>query len=131
MKTTRILCLVALLTLAALPSFASGNTADATTPTFHKEVSRILQSECQVCHRPDGANLGGMVAPMALVTYDETRPWARAIAKAVMAKDMPPWDASPQHAGVFANERTLEQSEIDTLVAWAKAGAPAGDITRM
>ncbi|MEM9407574.1 MAG: hypothetical protein AAGA81_16165 [Acidobacteriota bacterium] len=130
MNTQRFALLVALLALVAAPMLASSNntTADATTPTFHKEVSRILQSECQVCHRPDGANLGGMVAPMALVTYDETRPWARAIAKAVMAKDMPPWDASAQHAGVFANERTLEQSEIDTLVAWAKAGAPAGDL---
>ena len=127
MRLTRFLAAAALLTTIALPSFAS-NTADATTPTFHKEVSRILQSECQVCHRPEGANLGGMVAPMALVTYDETRPWARAIAKAVMAHDMPPWDASDDQAGHFRNERTLEQNEIDTLVAWAKAGAPAGEL---
>ncbi len=129
MKFTRLLMVAGLVCALAAPTLAANTTTvDATTPTFHKEVSRILQSECQVCHRTNGANLGGMVAPMALVSYEETRPWARAIAKAVMAKDMPPWDASPEQNGHFRNQRTLSQDQIDTLVAWAKAGAPAGDI---
>ncbi|REK03760.1 MAG: alkyl hydroperoxide reductase [Acidobacteria bacterium] len=107
----------------------TGNTAvDAPAPTFHGEVSRILQAECQVCHRPGGANLGGMVAPMSLVSYDETRPWARSIAKKVASREMPPWHASPEQAGLFHNERTLSDEQIDTLVRWAKAGAPAGDV---
>ncbi len=129
MKLERVLILAALVSLIALPAIAANtnNSVDAEKPTFHKEVSRILQAECQVCHRPGGANLGGMVAPMSLVSYDETRPWARSIARKVMSGEMPPWHASAEQSGQFHNERTLDQKEIDTLVAWAKAGAPVGD----
>jgi len=95
--------------------------------TFTRDVLPILQANCQVCHRSGGANLGGMVAPMALTTYEETRPWAKAIAEKVAAREMPPWHASPAQQGVFANERTLTQMEIDTLVAWTAAGAPKGN----
>ena len=102
--------------------------ADAQPVTFHRDVAPILQQECQVCHRPNGANLGGMVAPMALTTYNETRPWAKSIAKQVEARTMPPWHASDHQSGVFDNERTLDEPQIDTLVRWAKAGAPEGDI---
>src|SRR5262252_8291422 len=41
--------------------------------TFSKDISRILQRSCQECHHADG------VAPMSLVTYEEVRPWARAM----------------------------------------------------
>ena len=49
--------------------------------TFYRDVLPILQENCQTCHRGVAANSGGMVAPMSLVTYDETRPWAKAIAR--------------------------------------------------
>ena len=81
---TKLAPMAAATILLAAPVMASTSAnanVDVSTPTFHNEVSRILQAECQVCHRPGGANLGGMVAPMSLVTYDETRPWARSIAK--------------------------------------------------
>ena len=85
MRNTRILgvALCGLLTLAGA--------SQAAPPTFNADVLPILQENCQLCHRSGGANLGGMVAPMAFETYDETRPWARAIAKAVAEKSMPPW----------------------------------------
>ena len=124
-------CLFALLILSlAVPALASESNNDAQNakPTFYKDVLPVLQSNCQVCHRPDGANLGGMVAPMSFVDYKSTRPWARSIARQVEARTMPPWHASPEHHGVFANERTITEAEIATLVAWAKAGAPAGDV---
>ncbi len=95
--------------------------------TFTRDVLPILQENCQLCHRPGGANLGGMVAPMAFTTYEDTRPWAKAIAKAVEARAMPPWDASPAQHGQFANERTLSQAQIDTLVAWVRGGALRGE----
>lgn len=97
--------------------------------TFYKDVLPILQENCQVCHRDGGANLGGMVAPMAFLTYEGTRPWAKAIAQNVSDKKMPPWHASPDQTGVFNNERTLTQPQIDTLVAWAKSGASRGNPT--
>ncbi|MDX1383424.1 MAG: hypothetical protein R3190_07265 [Thermoanaerobaculia bacterium] len=96
-------------------------------PTFYGDVLPILQSSCQDCHRPAGSNYGGMVAPMSLVTYEETRPWARAILRQITAREMPPWDASPRFHGVFANERTLSDVEIETIRQWVESNAPAGD----
>ena len=63
---------------------------------------------------------------MSLVTYEQARPWARAIKTAVVSKQMPPWFADPGYAHL-ANERRLVDREIDTLVAWADTAAPAGD----
>ena len=67
---------------------------------------------------------------MSFTSYEETRPWAKSIARQVEARTMPPWHASPEHAGVFENERTLTDAEIDTLVRWAKGGAKAGDASQ-
>lgn len=96
-------------------------------PTFSRDVLPLLQNHCQECHRPAGKNFGGMVAPMSLLTYEDARPWAKAIAQQVAARDMPPWDAAPRFNGRFANERILTETEIETLTAWAAAGAPPGN----
>ena len=106
---------------------AYGQSAQAADkPTFTKDVLPIFQENCQVCHRPNGANMGGMVAPMALTTYEEVRPWAKSIARNVAQRTMPPWHAAPAHKGEFTSERTLTQKEIDTIVAWAESGAARG-----
>ncbi len=88
--------------------------------TFHKHVEPVLQARCQNCHRP------GEAAPMSLLTYQEARPWAKAIKEAVLVRKMPPWFADPKH-GQFANDRRLSQDEIDTLTAWVDGGAKEGD----
>ena len=69
-------------------------------PTFYKDVLPILQNHCQECHRP------GEIAPMALMTYQQTRPWAKAIKTNALEGKMPPWPADP-HFGKFANDRSL------------------------
>jgi hypothetical protein len=91
----------------------------AAPPTFYKDVLPVLERNCQSCHRP------GEAAPMALVTYQDARPWAKAIRQAVLTRKMPPWLADPS-VGHFANDRTLAPSDIETLVKWSHAGAPAG-----
>src|SRR5947207_10247306 len=91
-------------------------------PTFNRDVVPILQNRCQECHRP------GQVAPMAFVTYQQTRPWAKAIREAVLLKKMPPWFAERGY-GPFANDRSLTVQEIDTLVQWVNVGAPEGNAT--
>jgi len=96
-------------------------------PTFTKDVLPILQENCQTCHRPAGTNLSGMIAPMSLITYKEVRPWAKAIAKAVETKMMPPWHANEKTHDVFANERTLTEDEIATLIKWSEMRAPRGN----
>ena len=62
---------------------------------------------------------------MSLLTYKETRPWAKAIREAVLVRKMPPWFAAPRY-GKFTNDRSLSREEIQTLVAWVDAGAPEG-----
>ncbi len=109
---------------------AAGAAADETASrqvTFTKDVLPILQENCQDCHRPSGKNMSGMVAPMSFMSYEEVRPWAKAIARVVADKKMPPWHASDAQHGIYKNERTLSQEEIDTLAAWVAQNAPRGN----
>ena len=117
-----VLTVLAALSVLAVPAHAN-NEADV---TYYRDVLPIIQNNCQSCHRPDGQNLGGVIAPMSFMSYQETRPWARAIAQKVEAREMPPWFASAP-TGVFSNERGLTDPEIATLLRWVEAGAPAGD----
>ena len=97
--------------------------AAATIPaprTYSKDVAPIIQERCQGCHRP------GEAAPMSFGSFQEVRPWAKAIKAAVVLKKMPPWFADPQY-GHFRNDRSLSQAEIDTLVAWVDGGAVEGN----
>jgi hypothetical protein len=88
--------------------------------TFNKDVLSILQKRCQVCHRP------GEIGPMSLLTYENARPWAKAIKASVLSRKMPPWLADPRY-GHFSNDRGLSDEEIHKLVGWVDAGAPEGD----
>src|SRR4051794_12337208 len=97
---------------------AAADTAAA--PTFSKDVAPILYNHCVVCHRP------GEVAPMALITYQNARPWARAIKNKIVAREMPPWGASAESMKM-ANDRSLSAKEIEIITRWADGGAPKGD----
>src|SRR5436853_4448680 len=88
--------------------------------TFNKDVLPILQRNCQTCHRP------GNIAPMSFLSYETTRPWAKAMKAAVVTRKMPPWFADLQY-GHFSNDRSLKQEEIDTIVQWVDNGAVQGD----
>jgi hypothetical protein len=95
----------------------------AADKTFARDVRPILEARCVTCHQP------GAVAPMAFTSYSEVRPWSKAIREAVVSRTMPPWHAAPGSAHAFRNDRTLSQSEIDTLVSWVDAGSPEGAAT--
>jgi len=119
-----VLTAMAVLAVLAAPVDAlANNEADV---TYYRDVLPIIQNNCQTCHREDDLNLGGVIAPMSFMSYAETRPWARAIARKVEAREMPPWFASGPK-DVFSNERGLTDEEIGTLVRWVEAGAPAGE----
>ena len=98
--------------------------APAQDVTFSRDVAPIFYRHCVSCHRP------GEVAPMSLLSYEEARPWAKSIRRAVAAREMPPWFADPQH-GRFANDRRLSERELETIVRWVEAGAPAGDLSEI
>ena len=72
------------------------------------------------------------MAPMSLLTYEEARPWARAIKARVAAREMPPWFVD-KTIGIqeFIDDISLSDEEIDAIVRWVDAGAPSGDLTRM
>ena len=122
MKTQRLVLATVALILAggALP--ATAQTADTNDVTFAREVAPILQRSCQACHR------SGSMAPMSLVTYQEVRPWARAIREKVSTRTMPPWHID-RTVGIrdFANDISLSDAEIDAVVRWVDAGAPLGN----
>ncbi len=121
MRTRAVLfVLLSLVGFPMLARVAARSEGANAAPTFYRNVLPILQSHCQRCHRP------GEIAPMPLVTYRETRPWAARIKDAVTRKKMPPWFADPRY-GHFANDPSLSAEEIATLGAWAEAGAPAGN----
>src|SRR4029077_962586 len=94
--------------------------AQAPPPTFSQDVAPILQKNCQTCHRP------GEGGPFALLTYADAKLMASSIKRVASQKTMPPWYADPK-VGHFANDRSLSEQDIATLVAWANAGAPEGD----
>ena len=89
-------------------------------PTYNQHVAAILLENCVSCHRPN------QVAPMALLSYTDARPWARAIRRKVVSREMPPWFADPRF-GTFSNDISLSEKEISTIVAWVDAGALEGD----
>lgn len=88
--------------------------------TFNKDVASIFFKNCAECHRP------GEAAPFSALSYKDVRPWAKSIKEKVLNRTMPPWHADP-HAGDFKNNRTLTQTEIDSIVAWVDGGAVEGN----
>ncbi|HYU78710.1 MAG TPA: hypothetical protein VEK56_06980 [Vicinamibacterales bacterium] len=125
--------------LALLPFFAVGvvtagtaraeaQSAATAAPeiTFTKHVAPILQRSCQNCHRPNG------VAPMPLMTYEEVRPWARAIKQRTgvgpKAGVMPPWYVE-KNIGIqkYKDDPSLSDDEIAMIAKWADSGAPRGN----
>jgi len=114
------LVILAILTTARPGSGQAGAGGEV---TFARDVAPILQANCQSCHRP------GNVAPMSLLTYEEVRPWATVIADRVAKRVMPPWPLDVT-VGIqeFKNSRSLSEDDIHTIVTWAEAGAPLGDL---
>ena len=90
--------------------------------TFAKDIAPIFREKCEMCHRADG------MGPMSLTTFDEVRPWARSIRTKVAERVMPPWYVD-KNVGIqaFVNDRSLNDAQIETIVKWVDAGAPAGN----
>jgi len=99
--------------------------AAAGAPTFAKDVAAIMYKKCANCHRP------GEVAPMNLMSYEDARPWARAIKAKVVSREMPPWGADMTQSLPMRNDISLSQKEIDTIAAWVDGGAARGNAADM
>jgi hypothetical protein len=124
---TLVFSLLAALALGILsPVDSTAQTVMPGEVTFAKDIAPILQRSCQTCHRPNG------VAPMSLMTYEEARPWARAIKQRTgigpRAGVMPPWyiekNIGIQH---YKDDPSLSEAEIAKVAKWADSGAPRGN----
>ena len=102
-----------------LPAMAAAHDPITTNLTWTKEISRLVYQHCASCHHEGGR-------AFSLVTYDEARPWAKAIRDEVLNRRMPPWDAV-KGVGEFRDDASLSAPEMDLVVAWVEGGAPEGD----
>ncbi len=87
--------------------------------TFSKEIARLIYKRCATCHHEGGS-------AFSLTTYDQARPWAKAIKEEVLERRMPPWEAV-KGFGEFREDRGLTQEELETISSWVEGGAPEGD----
>jgi mono/diheme cytochrome c family protein len=88
--------------------------------TYAKQVSRIFQDNCQICHHP------GTAAPFSLLTYKHAVNWSATIKEVLQEKRMPPWHADPRY-GKFSNDRRLKKEDADTVLAWIDSGMKQGN----
>ncbi len=92
--------------------------------TYHNRISRIIQQNCQECHREKG------VAPFGLETYEEVVSQKGAIRQVIERGIMPPWFAEQgkdNDRPHFLNDRSLSAKDKTDLLAWLKSDLPRGD----
>jgi len=117
---------MALLVPAAVTAQQVQPAAYAGEVSYTKDIAPILQRSCETCHRADGAGA------MSLQTYEQVRPWARAIKTRTgigpRAGVMPPWYME-KNLGIqkFKNDPSLSDEEIAKIAKWADSGAPRGN----
>jgi hypothetical protein len=121
-RSVRSVLTVCVIVLAGVtsPATCAQSSTPIASPTFYRDVVPILESHCQGCHR------AGEIGPMPLVTYDQARRFARAVADSTSTRRMPPWFADP-NVGHFQNDPSLSPDEIRTIQSWAELNAPAGN----
>lgn len=114
-------CIALTLTSVATAADVTSQTDPARQVTFSRDIAPIFQKSCQNCHH------AGTSAPMSLMTYNETRPWVRAIKDRVLRREMPPWHLD-KTVGIrnYKNDISLNDVQIATIVKWVDSGAPEG-----
>jgi hypothetical protein len=112
--------LLVALAVFSIPPLVEAHKPTRTKFTYHRDVRPIFEARCGSCHRDGG------VAPMSLLTYKSTFPWAVAIKTRVLALSMPPWFADERY-GAFHDASALSATEMNTIVDWCLGGTPEGD----
>ena len=109
-------------TAAGGPGQAPGAPSASGQVTFSKDVAPIFQEHCQGCHRPGGG------APFSLVTYQDARPWVRAVKQRVVSREMPPWHID-KRVGIqkYKGDPSLSDTQIAVIARWVDLGAPEGN----
>lgn len=109
--------LVSIAALALSVSAVAAHDRISTKVTWDREIAPIMQARCVSCHAP------GARGPMPLTTYEEVRPWARAIKEEVLTRRMPKWHVVRGY-GDFSNDPSLSPFEVALIAAWVDGGVP-------
>jgi peroxiredoxin len=88
-------------------------------PDYVTQVGPLLRQHCVECHRTGG------VAPWSMTNHRRVANYADMLEEVLLTRRMPPWDPHPDY-GQFLDARRLTRQEIQTLLLWAKSGAPRG-----
>ncbi|MBP6823381.1 MAG: hypothetical protein KA368_17665, partial [Acidobacteria bacterium] len=123
MSNRRLSVIAFLVFTAFFLSTRTGSTHEPITTKvmFNKEVIRILERNCLGCHAPNKIK-----ADIPLTTYEEARPWAKAIKEEVLEKRMMPFQAVKGY-GRFQHDYVLTQRNVELLISWIEGGAPRGE----
>jgi hypothetical protein len=113
------ICVSGSLLVFILLTLAEAHDPITTRVTWENDIARIVKARCLKCHTEEGPGR------MPLTSYEEARPWARAIKEEVMTRRMPKWHAVRGY-GDFSNDPSLSAYEIALIAAWADGGAPKG-----
>jgi hypothetical protein len=125
-RLARVFGLASLVMITGVGTLAQAPAGGAGEVTFAKDIAPILQRSCQQCHNAEG------VAPMPLLTYEDARPWARAMKMRTGLRTqrgaMPPWFVE-KNIGIqrFKDDPSLSEEEIAKIAKWADSGAPRGN----
>jgi hypothetical protein len=106
-------------TCLLLPLVSPAHDVITTKITWNREISRIVLDRCVSCHRPGGS-------AFSLSTYQDARPWAKAIQEEVLERRMPPWGAV-KGFGEFRDDPALTPEQMEVIADWVEGGAPEGE----
>ena len=105
--------------LVGLSCAALGHDVITTKITFDREIVRIIYARCAICHREGGS-------AFSITSYNDARPWAKAIQEEVLERRMPPWGAV-KGFGDFRDDQALTPEQIELIGDWVEGGAPEGE----
>jgi hypothetical protein len=91
----------------------------STKITWSREISRIVFKRCASCHHEGGS-------AFSLMTYQEARPWAKAIKEEVLERRMPPFSAV-KGFGELRDDKAITQEELHLIADWVEGGSPEGE----
>jgi hypothetical protein len=115
--------LVIFLPLVGAGLVLSAHDVISTKITWSREISRIVYKRCASCHHEGGVSF-------SLMTYQEARPWAKAIKEEVLERRMPPFGAI-KGFGELRNDKAITQEELHLIADWVEGGSPEGEPTLM
>jgi Cu/Ag efflux protein CusF len=98
------------------PQPARAHAQATTTVQFDREIVRVLDDHCVMCHAQPGL-------AFPLITYEQTYAARWQIRQDALDRHMAPW-AAARGIGDFANDNSLTQPEIDFLASWAESFGP-------